>query len=68
MEVKSLAAQVARISGEMESELKIALEALRDVGRSMVAEVRGSRLVDLALNAIEIMDRNRYERTCDVRW
>lgn len=52
----------------MESELKIALEALRDVGRSMVAEVRGSRLVDLALNAIEIMDRNRYERTCDVRW
>ncbi len=28
----------------------------------------GSRLVDLALNAIEIIDRNLYERTCDVRW
>ena len=34
----------------------------------MADEVRGQRLVDLALNAIEIMDRNLYERTCDVRW
>ncbi|HQR89591.1 MAG TPA: chemotaxis protein, partial [Caulobacter sp.] len=25
-------------------------------------------LADLALNAIEIVDRNLYERTCDVRW
>lgn len=25
-------------------------------------------LADLALNAIEIIDRNLYERTCDVRW
>lgn len=68
VEVKSLANQVARISDEMESELNTALDALRDVGRSMAAEVRGSRLVDLALNAIEITDRNLYERTCDVRW
>jgi C4-dicarboxylate-specific signal transduction histidine kinase len=25
-------------------------------------------MVDLSLNAIELMDRNLYERTCDVRW
>ena len=25
-------------------------------------------MVDLALNAIEFIDRNLYERTCDVRW
>ena len=30
--------------------------------------MRGQRLADLALNAIEIIDRNLYERTCDVRW
>ena len=23
---------------------------------------------NLALNAIELIDRNLYERTCDVRW
>ncbi len=32
------------------------------------ATAQGQRLVDLALNAIEIIDRNLYERTCDVRW
>ncbi|MEI9889879.1 MAG: hypothetical protein WDN45_03890 [Caulobacteraceae bacterium] len=30
--------------------------------------MRGQRLIDLSLNAIEIIDRNLYERTCDVRW
>jgi C4-dicarboxylate-specific signal transduction histidine kinase len=25
-------------------------------------------MVDLSLNAIELIDRNLYERTCDVRW
>ncbi len=67
-EVKSLAGQVACISDEMEGELQTALGSLREVGERMTAEVRGSRLIDLALNAIEIADRNLYERTCDVRW
>lgn len=30
--------------------------------------VRGQRLSDLALNNIDLIDRNLYERTCDVRW
>jgi hypothetical protein len=34
----------------------------------MAEQAQGARLVDLALNAIEIIDRNLYERTCDVRW
>jgi hypothetical protein len=67
-EVKSVAAEVARLSAEMESELRDAFAALRAVGLRMGEEVRGQRLVDLALNAIEIIDRNLYERTCDVRW
>ncbi|MBL9191118.1 MAG: hypothetical protein JNJ82_02095 [Opitutaceae bacterium] len=67
-EVKNLAVEVARISGEMDEELRSAFHALREVGQSMAAQVKGDRLVDLALNAIEIIDRNLYERTCDVRW
>src|SRR5262249_12399415 len=31
-------------------------------------DVRGTRLADLALNNIDLVDRNLYERTCDVRW
>ena len=34
----------------------------------LVRTVRGERLADLALNAIEIIDRNLYERSCDCRW
>jgi hypothetical protein len=29
---------------------------------------QGERLTDLALNAVELIDRNLYERSCDVRW
>lgn len=67
-EVRNVAGQIARIATEMDGELGKAFAALRDVGTRMADEVRGQRLVDLALNAIEIMDRNLYERTCDVRW
>jgi len=34
----------------------------------MSEKSRGERIVDLSLNAIELIDRNLYERTCDVRW
>lgn len=37
-------------------------------GRTMALESRGRRLRDLAHNLIEILDRNLYERSCDVRW
>lgn len=67
-EVKAVAGEVARLAGEMDGELRGAFEALKDVGIRMSAEVRGQRLVDLALSAVEIIDRNLYERTCDVRW
>jgi hypothetical protein len=67
-EVKAVSAEIAGIATDMERELTGALAAVRDVGARMAQEVRGQRLVDLALNAIEIIDRNLYERTCDVRW
>jgi hypothetical protein len=38
------------------------------LGHRLVAQIRGSRLPDLSLNAIDIIDRNLYERSCDVRW
>jgi hypothetical protein len=67
-ELGALSAAVARIASEMDGELSTAFETLRRIGARMADEIRGQRLIDLALNAIEIMDRNLYERTCDVRW
>src|SRR4030095_9212313 len=34
----------------------------------MAHRSRGERMGDLSRNAIELIDRNLYERTCDVRW
>jgi hypothetical protein len=67
-EVKAVAGEVARLAEEMDGGLREAFGALRAVGERMSAGLRGQRLVDLALNAVEIIDRNLYERSCDVRW
>ncbi|GGF45197.1 chemotaxis sensory transducer [Azorhizobium oxalatiphilum] len=67
-EVKAVSAEIGRLASDMETELRSALDELRAVGRRMAQDVRGQRLVDLCLNGIEIVDRNLYERTCDVRW
>ncbi len=67
-EVKAVSGEIERLAAAMENELRSALDAVRAVGARMTQEVRGQRLMDLALNAIEIVDRNLYERTCDVRW
>ncbi|WP_041794758.1 methyl-accepting chemotaxis protein [Pararhodospirillum photometricum] len=67
-EVKEVSREIADIAGALESELTAKVETLERIGRRIVDHVRGQRLVDLALNAVELIDRNLYERTCDVRW
>ena len=67
-EVKSVSDHINDITRSMEHELSGTLNDLMAVGQSMVEHVRGARLVDLSLNMIEIIDRNLYERSCDVRW
>ncbi len=67
-EVKSISEEIANIARTLEAELTAQVAALDRLGHGLVRNVRGRRLVDLALNGIEIIDRNLYERTCDVRW
>ena len=67
-EVKAVSTRIATIAEELERELKQSGVELSGLGRALVQEIRGTRLADLAYNAIEIIDRNLYERSCDVRW
>ncbi len=67
-EVKDISVQVEQVALALESDVAAKARALELVGARMLTDVRGQRLADLALNAIEVMDRNLYERTCDVRW
>jgi hypothetical protein len=67
-EVKGVSGEVEKVAGSLEQDLSGRIGELEAMTLSMSVRARGERLVDLALNAIEIIDRNLYERTCDVRW
>ena len=67
-EVGNMSANIARLAEALHDELSIKTGELEALGQKLVANIRGSRLADLALNMIDIIDRNLYERSCDVRW
>lgn len=67
-EVREIATRVETIAEALRAELATQIDDLGNATASMADAAIGGRLVDLALNAIEIIDRNLYERTCDVRW
>lgn len=67
-EVKSVSISISRIADELSSDLAAATRELATLGAEMVAGMRGQRLADLSLAMIDIVDRNLYERSCDVRW
>ncbi|WP_301782001.1 methyl-accepting chemotaxis protein [Caballeronia sp. SEWSISQ10-4 2] len=63
-QVKDVSHRIGQLTGELGTELAM-------ISETMVAELerqQGQRLTDLALNMIDVIDRNLYERSCDVRW
>jgi hypothetical protein len=67
-EVSSVADEVRQLSETLSDELAPCVRELDELGHDLVEQVRGQRLADLARNIIELIDRNLYERSCDVRW
>ncbi|QDH61778.1 Biofilm dispersion protein BdlA [Pandoraea pnomenusa] len=70
-EVKHVSERITDIAQTLTSELAGSLAELSALGDSMIGQLeqhRGQRLTDLAHHMIEIIDRNLYERSCDVRW
>lgn len=67
-EFKQISSRIDEVTADLQSQVQGDLRELSAVGGAILGHLRGQRLADLALNAIEIIDRNLYERTCDVRW
>src|SRR5690606_37505678 len=59
--MREAAASLIRESQARGADLDAVLRVLNE-------DVVASRLCDLACSAIDIVDRNLYERSCDVRW
>jgi hypothetical protein len=66
-EVKGVSDRVTEVAGEFSSELQAAISELNEIGARIIAHIRGTRLIDFAVNMIDIVDRSLYERACDVR-
>lgn len=67
-EFKKISTEIDAVAAALENQVRSDLDELSAIGGAILGHLRGQRLADLALNAIEIVDRNLYERTCDVRW
>jgi hypothetical protein len=67
-EVRQVSGQISGIATDLREKLTSRAGELDAAGKSLIGDIRGGRLSDLAFNMIEIIDRNLYERSCDVRW
>jgi len=67
-EMGAVAQEIRRIGGELRASIASNIASLESAGAKMVIDFKGTRFTDLARSAVEIIDRNLYERSCDVRW
>jgi hypothetical protein len=63
-EMKRLSDDIHTTAAKIEDIINHTVNEMAEAG----INAKGARLSDLAFNAIEILDRNLYERTADVRW
>jgi len=66
--MQELSGRTSRVADDMINETGTSIGELNEISNSLRSKVRGTRLADLAAGNIDIIDRNLFERTCDVRW
>jgi len=67
-EVGEVSSRVRNVTESMQNDMRNKMADVDQMAKVLITDVVGSRLADLSLNMIEIIDRNLYERSCDVRW
>ncbi|MCA9237065.1 MAG: hypothetical protein KDA44_16440 [Planctomycetales bacterium] len=64
-EMQSLSGKTSEAASGLANKTRHTIDELIDV---IGNRITGTRLSDMALTNIDLIDRNLYERTCDVRW
>lgn len=67
-EVQRLADDAAKVADRFKEDVLQRIGLTRSMSESLVDELEGARLIDLAQTLVQLMVRNLYERTADVRW
>jgi hypothetical protein len=68
MEIAGLSNNSAKVVSNLKRRSGKTLARIGNVNKRMATEFNGTRLSDLALMNIHLIDRNLYERSFDVRW
>jgi len=67
-EVKNLASQASENSAEFKDVVLGWMEKGRKITDRLVADLEGNRLSDMSQTLVQLIVRNLFERTADVRW
>ena len=67
-EVQRLADRAADIATRFQEVLVGRISLSRSMSETLVDEMEGVRLIDLSQSLVQLIVRNLYERTADVRW
>jgi hypothetical protein len=70
-EMIRLSSTTTAVSDRLRDEMLGPIRSLQDISAALaesVMRVRGTRLSELAAMNVDLIDRNLYERSCDVRW
>mgnify|MGYP004711108223 FL=1 len=67
-EMGRISARIIEVATELRGATDSSTSRLQQAGSELLQTSLGERFTDLALNAVELIDRNLYERSCAVRW
>jgi len=67
-EMGVVAEEVNALSAQLQQEISDNTAQIETAGRQMIRDFKGQRFADIARNVVELIDRNLFERSCDVRW
>lgn len=66
--VRAMVSRTQRITDALRVSIDSTVRELMEINDFLGTKVRAERLSQVAENMIDIVDRNLYERSCDVRW
>ena len=66
--MRDLSTKTSEVASSMTGKTTDNIVELKRINAVLSTNHRGTRLSDVALTNIDLIDRNLYERTCDVRW
>jgi Methyl-accepting chemotaxis protein (MCP) signalling domain len=67
-EMSKLSKKIEATTDNLRRESMNTMSEMEKIVKTQITSIKGIRLSDLALTNIDLIDRNLYERSCDVRW